>query len=136
MLSQNRRFLTPSPLLVVFLLSKIGNYWPPPPPLRRHSLWTAPNGLSIKLLVCADFRLHPHAHRTPARVRARAHARTLKVWSYYYRPSNGSCIWNGSIFSSIKSKYDMKLIVDSFTRSYLFTFCEPKIVLKIKTTQF
>ena len=37
------RFLTPSPLLAVFLLSKIGNFWPhPPPPLRRHSLWTVP----------------------------------------------------------------------------------------------
>ena len=85
----------------------------------RHSdnfvIWTQ----LCKPLVCADFRPHPHAHRTPARVRARAHARTLKVWSYYYRPSNGSCIWNGSIFSSIKSKYDMKLIVDSFTCSYL-----------------
>ena len=45
MSSQNRWFLTPSPLLVVFLLSKIGNFWPLPcpPPLRRHSLWTAPN---------------------------------------------------------------------------------------------
>ena len=32
-------------LLVVFLLSKIGNFCPPPPPpLRRHSLWTAPKG--------------------------------------------------------------------------------------------
>ena len=33
----------PLPLLVVFLLSKIGNFGPPPPPpLRRHSLWTVP----------------------------------------------------------------------------------------------
>ena len=32
----------------------------------------------FKPLVCADFRPHPHAHRTPARVRARAHARTLR----------------------------------------------------------
>ena len=33
----------PLPLLVVFLLSKIGNFDPPSPsPLRRHSLWTAP----------------------------------------------------------------------------------------------
>ena len=31
MLSQNRRFLTPSPLLVFFLLSKIGNFLPLPP---------------------------------------------------------------------------------------------------------
>ena len=30
----------PLPLLVVFLLSKIGNFWPPP--LKCHSLWTAP----------------------------------------------------------------------------------------------
>ena len=39
MSSQNWRFLTPSPLLVVFLLCKIGNFWPPL--VRRHSLWTA-----------------------------------------------------------------------------------------------
>ena len=32
MSSQNREFLTPSPLLVVFLLSKIGNFWHPLPP--------------------------------------------------------------------------------------------------------
>ena len=31
MLSQNRRFLTPSPLQVFFLLSKIGNFLPLPP---------------------------------------------------------------------------------------------------------
>ena len=29
---QNWQFLTPSPLLIVFLLSKIGNFWPPPLP--------------------------------------------------------------------------------------------------------
>ena len=29
--------------LVVFLLSKIGTFCPHPSPMRRHSLWTAPN---------------------------------------------------------------------------------------------
>ena len=44
MSSQNWQFLTPSPLSVVFLLCKIGNFWSPPPSplLRRHSLWKAP----------------------------------------------------------------------------------------------
>ena len=30
MSAQNWQFLTPSPLLVIFLLSEIGNFWPPP----------------------------------------------------------------------------------------------------------
>ena len=34
--------LTHFPLLVVFLPSKIGNFWPPSPPLRKHSSWMAP----------------------------------------------------------------------------------------------
>ena len=40
--------LTPPLLLVVFLLSKIDNF-DPPPPLRRHSLWTAPYDLAGQL---------------------------------------------------------------------------------------
>ena len=32
----------PLPLLAVFLLSKIGNFDPPPLPMRGHSLWMAP----------------------------------------------------------------------------------------------
>ena len=36
-------FDTLPPLLIVFLLCKIGNFDPPSPLLRRHSLWMAPN---------------------------------------------------------------------------------------------
>ena len=55
MSSQNRRFLTPSPPLSSFLLSKVyllNRLWgyPPPPLPRRHSLWKAP-----KLHILTDF---------------------------------------------------------------------------------
>ena len=50
MSSQYRRFLTPHPLLVVFLLGEIDNFWSPPPPLRRHSLWmTWPFNLQLMI---------------------------------------------------------------------------------------
>ena len=59
MLSLNQQFLTPFPLLVVFLLSKISNFWPlPPSPLRRHSLWMAPHLKSQSAFSLSDKSEH------------------------------------------------------------------------------
>ena len=56
MSSQNLRFLTPYPLLVVFLvLGKIGNFWPPPSPLETTQFMDGP-----LLLVPHDCKKNHH----------------------------------------------------------------------------